>query len=65
MTKKGLLHSDQVLFNGGVTDGLVKSYSMNAGSFSGDFAKSMVKMGNIKTLTGKNGQVRRNCRKAN
>ncbi|XP_057503831.1 cationic peroxidase 1-like [Actinidia eriantha] len=65
VNKKGLLHSDQVLFNGGVTDGLVKSYSMNSGSFSGDFAKSMVKMGNIKPLTGKNGQVRRNCRKAN
>ncbi|KAA8517794.1 hypothetical protein F0562_015268 [Nyssa sinensis] len=61
--KKGLLHSDQALFNGGETDGLVKSYSTNAGTFSKDFANSMIKMGNIKPLTGKNGQIRLNCRK--
>ncbi|CAK9165362.1 unnamed protein product [Ilex paraguariensis] len=63
--KKGLLHSDQALFNGGQTDKLVKSYSTNAGAFSQDFAKSMIKMGNIKPLTGKNGQIRLNCRKVN
>ncbi|PSS34745.1 Cationic peroxidase [Actinidia chinensis var. chinensis] len=65
VNKKGLLHSDQVLFNGGVTDGLVKSYSLNLEAFSGDFVSSMVKMGNMKPLTGKNGQVRLNCRKVN
>ncbi|XXG85964.1 hypothetical protein AAC387_Pa11g0959 [Persea americana] len=65
--KKGLLHSDQVLFNGGrgSTDGIVKRYSLDAGAFSDDFARSMVKMGNIKPLTGKKGQIRKNCRSVN
>ncbi|KAI9152902.1 hypothetical protein LWI28_002725 [Acer negundo] len=64
---KGLLRSDQALFHGGSgsTDGLVKAYSYNAGAFSSDFAKSMIKMGNIKVLTGKQGQIRSNCRKVN
>ncbi|RVW40918.1 hypothetical protein VitviT2T_011892 [Vitis vinifera] len=63
--RRGLLHSDQALFNGGSTDTLVKTYSTNFGAFSADFAKSMVKMGNIKPLTGKKGQIRVNCRKVN
>ncbi|KAH1266341.1 Peroxidase 52 [Glycine max] len=50
--KKGLLHSDQELFNGGSTDALVKIYSHNTKGFHKDFAKSMIKMGNIKPLTG-------------
>jgi len=62
VTQKGLLHSDQVLFNGGQTDGLVRRYSMYEGAFSRDFAYSMIKMGNIKPLTGEKGQVRVNCR---
>ncbi|KAK8556100.1 hypothetical protein V6N13_070169 [Hibiscus sabdariffa] len=63
--QRGLLTSDQALFNGGSTDKLVKSYSMNRDAFWDDFAKSMVKMGDIKPLTGKKGQIRVNCRKAN
>ncbi|XP_037494379.1 cationic peroxidase 1-like [Jatropha curcas] len=65
INKRGLLHSDQQLFVGGSTDGLVKTYSSNAEIFSADFANSMVKMGNIKPLTGKQGQIRCNCRKVN
>ncbi|XP_015089596.1 peroxidase 70-like [Solanum pennellii] len=65
VSKKGLLHSDQALFNGGQTDNLVKKYSTNLGSFSKDFAESMIKMGNIKPLTGNQGQIRVNCRKVN
>ncbi|KAI8014805.1 Cationic peroxidase 1 [Camellia lanceoleosa] len=63
--KKGLLHSDQALYNGGETDQLVKSYSTDVWSFWNDFAKSMIKMGNIKPLTGKKGQIRSNCRRVN
>ncbi|KAL4297235.1 hypothetical protein GQ457_12G002990 [Hibiscus cannabinus] len=63
--QRGLLTSDQVLFNGGSTDQLVKTYSLNPDIFWNDFAKSMIKMGNIKPLTGKQGQIRVNCRKAN
>ncbi|XP_034913606.1 cationic peroxidase 1 [Populus alba] len=65
LKKRGLFHSDQALFNGGSTDSLVKAYSSNANAFWTDFANSMVKMGNIKPLTGKQGQTRLNCRKVN
>ncbi|XP_022761318.1 cationic peroxidase 1-like [Durio zibethinus] len=63
--QRGLLTSDQALFNGGSTDKLVKTYSMNPEAFWDDFAKSMIKMGNIKSLTGKKGQIRVNCRRVN
>ncbi|GKV02233.1 hypothetical protein SLEP1_g14692 [Rubroshorea leprosula] len=65
LNKKGLLHSDQELFNGGSTDSQVTAYSNNAGAFSTDFANAMVKMGNLSPLTGSNGQIRKNCRKVN
>ncbi|KAH9314465.1 hypothetical protein KI387_023092 [Taxus chinensis] len=63
--KKGLLHSDQELFNGGSTDSLVTTYSNDENTFFKDFAAAMVKMGNISPLTGSNGEIRKNCRKAN
>ncbi|XVF65914.1 hypothetical protein PTKIN_Ptkin09bG0289100 [Pterospermum kingtungense] len=63
--KRGLLISDQALFDGGSTDDLVKIYSSNPQAFWEDFAKSMIKMGNIKPLTGTQGQIRVNCRKVN
>lgn len=62
---KGLLHSDQELYNGGSTDSHVSSYSSNFVSFFTDFASSMVKMGNISPLTGTSGEIRTNCRKIN
>ncbi|XP_057835274.1 peroxidase 4 [Cryptomeria japonica] len=63
--QKGLLHSDQELFNGGSTDSQVKTYSSNQNAFFNDFAAAMVKMGNIKPLTGSSGEIRKNCRKPN
>ncbi|XP_058766840.1 peroxidase P7-like [Vicia villosa] len=63
--KKGLLHSDQQLFNGGSTDSVVSGYSTNPSSFSSDFAAAMIKMGDISPLTGSNGEIRMNCRKTN
>ncbi|KAK7349720.1 hypothetical protein VNO77_07323 [Canavalia gladiata] len=63
--KKGILHSDQELFNGGSTDALVRKYSHNTVAFYKDFAKSMIKMGNIKPLTGTQGEIRLNCRTVN
>ncbi|XP_041028076.1 peroxidase P7-like [Juglans microcarpa x Juglans regia] len=63
--QKGLLGSDQALFSGGSTDALVKKYGLNAKAFSKAFAKSMVKMGNIKPLTGNQGEVRLQCSKVN
>ncbi|GKV02246.1 hypothetical protein SLEP1_g14703 [Rubroshorea leprosula] len=63
--QRGLLASDQALFSGGSTDALVKTYSNNPEAFWEDFAKSMIRMGNIKPLTGTQGQIRENCRRVN
>ncbi|KAJ7964296.1 Peroxidase [Quillaja saponaria] len=65
INKKGLLHSDQILFNGGSTDSLVTKYSNNDNSFDSDFVAAMIKMGDIEPLTGSNGEIRKNCRKPN
>ncbi|XP_068641768.1 cationic peroxidase 1-like [Aristolochia californica] len=65
VAKKGLLHSDQQLHNGGSTDSQVSGYSSNSATFLSDFASAMVKMGNISPLTGSSGQIRTNCRKTN
>ncbi|GLJ14566.1 hypothetical protein SUGI_0235800 [Cryptomeria japonica] len=64
-SKKGLLHSDQALFNGGSTDAMVTTYSTNPTTFFSDFATAMVNMGNISPLTGTSGEVRTDCRKTN
>ncbi|XP_057835259.2 peroxidase 4-like [Cryptomeria japonica] len=64
-SQKGLLHSDQELFHGGSTDSEVKTYSSNQNAFFNDFAAAMVKMGDIKPLTGSSGEIRKNCRKPN
>ncbi|KAJ7961114.1 Peroxidase [Quillaja saponaria] len=63
--KAGLFHSDQQLFNGGPTDHQVFVYSVNPFKFKKDFAKTMVKMGNLSPLTGLNGQIRTSCRSIN
>ncbi|KAL0290586.1 UNVERIFIED_CONTAM: Peroxidase 72 [Sesamum angustifolium] len=63
---KGLLNSDQVLVTKNqVSLQLVKKYAANNHLFFEQFAKSMVKMGNISPLTGSRGEIRKNCRKAN
>ncbi|KAJ1426298.1 Secretory peroxidase [Sesbania bispinosa] len=63
--KKGLLHSDQQLFNGGSTDSIVRGYSANPSSFYSDFVTAMIKMGDISPLTGSKGEIRKNCRRVN
>jgi len=65
--KQGLLHSDQELFkgDGSQSDRLVQLYSKNSYAFAKDFGVSMIKMGNLKPLTGKKGEIRCNCRKVN
>ncbi|RWR93971.1 cationic peroxidase 1 [Cinnamomum micranthum f. kanehirae] len=61
--RRGLLHSDQVLFNGGSTDSIVTTYSNDATTFNTDFSNAMIKMGNLSPLTGTQGEVRTNCRR--
>ncbi|KAL5580571.1 hypothetical protein UlMin_013013 [Ulmus minor] len=67
LSKKGLLHSDQELFkgDGSGSEKLVQKYSENLNAFAEDFSNSMIKMGNIKPLTGNDGEIRLNCRKIN
>ncbi|KAL5705571.1 peroxidase [Ranunculus cassubicifolius] len=66
LASKGLLSSDQVLFTKSEASmELVKKYAENNELFLEQFAKSMVKMGNISPLTGSRGQIRHNCRRIN
>ncbi|XP_052187697.1 peroxidase P7-like [Diospyros lotus] len=65
VSRKGLLHSDQQLFNGGSTDSIVRQYSSSPSTFTADFAAAMIKMGDISPLTGSKGEIRKNCRKLN
>ncbi|GFP83224.1 cationic peroxidase 1 [Phtheirospermum japonicum] len=62
---RGLLHSDQQLFNNGSTDAQVRAYSTNSATFFNDFANAMVKMSRLSPLTGSSGQIRRNCSRTN
>ncbi|KAL4584264.1 hypothetical protein LXL04_008860 [Taraxacum kok-saghyz] len=67
MFGKGLLTSDQVLLAGNVEETmfLVKAYAEDNALFFDQFARSMVKMGNISPLIGYQGEVRKNCRMPN
>ncbi|KAJ0975516.1 hypothetical protein J5N97_017481 [Dioscorea zingiberensis] len=62
---KGLLHSDQELFNNVPTDSRVQKYATSTTAFFADFVTGMIKMGDIKPLTASNGEIRNNCRKVN
>ena len=68
MNQKGLLHSDQQLFNitGGLTNSFVLQYSIDQNKFLIDFGDAMVKMGRMSPLTKlANGEIRLKCRKRN
>jgi len=66
LASKGLLSSDQVLLTKNEASmELVKKYAENNELFFEQFAKSMVKMGNISPLTGSRGEIRKSCRKIN
>ncbi|KAM3306278.1 peroxidase 72-like [Capsicum chacoense] len=66
LASKGLLNSDQILVTKNQASvELVKLYAENNEIFFEQFAKSMVKMGNISPLTGYRGEIRKNCRNIN
>lgn len=66
LSYKGLLNSDQVLVTKNpVSLDLVKKYATSTELFFQQFAKSMVKMGNISPLTGSRGEIRKYCRRIN
>ncbi|KAF6983585.1 hypothetical protein CFC21_001747 [Triticum aestivum] len=64
-SEKGLLHSDQVLYNAtaaaGATEDIVKAFASSQAAFFSAFASAMVKMANLSPLTGSQGQVRSVC----
>ncbi|CAI0405084.1 unnamed protein product [Linum tenue] len=66
LRKQGLLHSDQELFSGNSeANSIVRTYVNQPSVFFKDFVQGMIKMGNIKLLTGSQGEVRTDCRKVN
>jgi len=58
---KGLFHSDQALLSNGATRMLVYGYIRSEKRFLSDFGVSMVNMGRVAVLTGRQGQVRTRC----
>ncbi|KAH7560438.1 hypothetical protein JRO89_XS10G0019900 [Xanthoceras sorbifolium] len=64
---RGLLQSDQELFStsGADTVAIVNGFAGSQTQFFDTFGDSMIKMGNIRTLTGTNGEIRINCRRIN
>ncbi|XP_010257483.1 PREDICTED: peroxidase N-like [Nelumbo nucifera] len=65
LNNKGLLLSDTSLLSSDAAETLVENYSTNPTLFFKDFAKSMIKMGNISPLIAPNGEIRTNCRVVN
>ncbi|XP_008787878.2 peroxidase N [Phoenix dactylifera] len=69
LNQKGVLSSDQGLFSSdegvAATKALVQTYSSNGNQFLKDFVTSIIKMGNIRPLTGSSGEIRKNCRVVN
>ncbi|KAK9220805.1 hypothetical protein WN944_009229 [Citrus x changshan-huyou] len=65
--RKGLLQSDQELFStpGADTAAIVNVFSSNQAAFFQSFVISMIRMGNLRPLTGNQGEIRLNCRRVN
>ncbi|XP_066363750.1 peroxidase 2-like isoform X2 [Miscanthus floridulus] len=63
------LPSDQVMLSdpsaAATTAPIVHRFAGNQQDFFRNFAASMIKMGNISPLTGKDGEIRSNCRRVN
>ncbi|XP_050204929.1 peroxidase 27-like [Mercurialis annua] len=60
--RRGLFQSDAALLNDVETNTYVKLQAVTNGiTFAKDFANSMVKMGHIGVVTGKQGEIRKNC----
>ncbi|KAK1610656.1 hypothetical protein QYE76_034329 [Lolium multiflorum] len=64
-SRQGLFHSDQELYNGGSQDVLVRMYRRRASTFFVDFAKAMVRMGNLAPSADTPTEIRLDCKKIN
>lgn len=65
VNNSGLLRSDQALMEDNRTAAMVINYGNYPYLFSKDFESSMVKLSKVGVLTGKDGEIRKNCRVAN
>ncbi|GMN66085.1 hypothetical protein TIFTF001_035153 [Ficus carica] len=63
----GILQTDQELFStsGADTTAIVNRFSADQNAFFDIFVASMIKMGDIRVLTGTEGEIRSNCRRVN
>lgn len=61
MNRQGLFTSDQDLYTDKATKEIVKSFAVDEDLFFKQFAKSMIKMGQLSVLTGKKGEIRATC----
>ncbi|KAJ4773794.1 Peroxidase [Rhynchospora pubera] len=64
MNNKGILPIDQALTHDGSTGWMVDLLA-NATDFPSLFTQALVKLGRVEVLTGRRGQIRRNCRRIN
>ncbi|KAL8557831.1 hypothetical protein ACS0TY_005069 [Phlomoides rotata] len=59
---KGVLTSDQTLFDSSLTRNLVVGNAQYGSVWAQNFAAAMIKMGKIDVLTGEEGEIRKKCR---
>ena len=64
---EGILISDQTLYNtsGALSVSIVENFAANQDQFFTQFALSTIKMGNLKPLTGDQGEIRTDCKFVN
>ncbi|KAI9098394.1 hypothetical protein K1719_025019 [Acacia pycnantha] len=61
MNRQGVFTSDQDLFSVGQTKKLVQSFALDEKLFFDKFANAMIKMSQLRVLTGKQGEIRSKC----
>ncbi|KAF4395928.1 hypothetical protein F8388_013097 [Cannabis sativa] len=62
---KGLFTSDQILFTDNRSKSVVNSFASSPAAFNKAFAEAMTKLGRVGVLTGKQGEIRKDCTRPN
>jgi peroxidase len=65
MNRQGLFTSDQDLYTNKKTRGIVTSFAVNQSLFFDKFVVAMIKMSQLKVLTGNQGEIRASCEERN
>ncbi|XP_068663899.1 peroxidase 5-like [Aristolochia californica] len=63
--QRGLLTSDQTLYDSPLTSSFVKKNANSRSNWAAKFGYAMMKMGSIEVLTGSQGEIRKSCRLVN